>query len=308
MVEQVAELVEGRQLAAALETRIDRQNALAVDRRLQQQNPQILANTLTAWASARSVNSRRISRSRLGKISRSARRGAAAQIISVRVARRHDRLLQGRDHGLHVAFDPHAEHAGPLAAIDGQHPVRRNFAELFPVIEIVLKRLIRFSSSRFFFRSFFFLSASLARCRASLRARRPRSKRAERRCAPVAAGTHWRLSRAEVGRSRAEHWPVAERRRLAGRGLRWRRLAGSGPASAEMVVAMGGANEGNFGGNEFWRGRQLVMPRVARLGQRRLHHDRRRAPTAGARSKADGSEGCRGRLGRRRAATSQSER
>ena len=42
VIEQVAELVERRQLAAALESGIDRQNALVMDRGLQQEIPQVL--------------------------------------------------------------------------------------------------------------------------------------------------------------------------------------------------------------------------------------------------------------------------
>ena len=103
VAEHVAELVERRQLAAALEARIDRQHAAVVDRRLQEQIAEI------AGKNAHGV--------RLGPIGQFAAglalqggqdqaaegvAGAAAQIVGMRMPGRHEHLIQGRIHGLHV--------------------------------------------------------------------------------------------------------------------------------------------------------------------------------------------------------------
>ena len=95
VIEQIAELVEGRQLAAALESGIDRQDAMVMDGRLQQQIAQILGE-----------HTHRVGFGPVGQLAadfplqagqnqagqRIAR--AAAQIIGVGMARRNDELLR----------------------------------------------------------------------------------------------------------------------------------------------------------------------------------------------------------------------
>ncbi len=114
--EHVAELVQRGQLAAALETGIDGQHAAVVDRRLQEQIAEI------AGEDADGV--------RLGPIGQLAAglalqggqdqaaqgvAGAAAEVVGMRMAGRHEDFIQRRVHGLEV---------GNRSSRGGSWPVR----------------------------------------------------------------------------------------------------------------------------------------------------------------------------------------
>ena len=140
--QHVAELVERGQLATALETGIDGQHAAVVDRRLEEQVAEI------AGEDADGV--------RLGPIGQFAAglalqrgqdqagqriAGAAAEIIGMRMAGRHEDFIERRIHGLEIAIDLHAEDLGPFGPIDRQHAVRRDLLDVFRVVEVVAEGL-----------------------------------------------------------------------------------------------------------------------------------------------------------------------
>jgi hypothetical protein len=143
VLQHVAELVQGRQLAAVLEARVDRQQAPVADRRLQEQVPQVLGEDF-----------HRMGFRPLGQLPADLAlqagkdqpcqgvAGTAAEQIGVRVTGGDTLLVQRAVHGLHVALDPDPEHLGPLAAVDGQDAMRGNLADLFPVVEVIAESLV----------------------------------------------------------------------------------------------------------------------------------------------------------------------
>ena len=142
VAQQVAELVERGQFAAALEAGIDRQEAMVVDRRLQEQIAEVLGK-----------NAHGVDLGPIGQLAADVPlqagqdqacqgvAGAAAEIVGVRVFGRHERFIQHADHGLKVAVDPHPQHPRPLAAIDRQHAMGRDVLEILAVVEVVAKGL-----------------------------------------------------------------------------------------------------------------------------------------------------------------------
>ena len=143
VAEQRAELVEHRQLAAVLVAGIDRQHALARQRRLQQQVPQIAGEHFDGvrlglfgqLAAGLALQARQHQpRERIAH--------AADQEILVRMFGRHQQFDgQLLDRRL-VGLDLHAQHLRPLAAIDRQHAMRRNAMQRLAEIEVVVKLLI----------------------------------------------------------------------------------------------------------------------------------------------------------------------
>ena len=146
LIQQIAELIDRRQFAAALESWIDRQHPPPAHRRQQQQVSQILRE-----------HHHRVRFGRFGHFAANfplqAREhqplqsvaGTAAQEFHVRmIGRRKQRSSVSCDQRRFVGFDFHPQHLRPLAAIDRQHTVRRNFvqrlfeleviAELFPLL------------------------------------------------------------------------------------------------------------------------------------------------------------------------------
>ena len=106
LAEQVAELVERRQLAAAAKTGIDRQQAVVVDRRLQEQVAKILGE-----------HAHRVRLGVVGQLAadfalqagqnQAAERvaGAAAEVIGMGMLRRNEHFLEHGRHRLQVRLD-----------------------------------------------------------------------------------------------------------------------------------------------------------------------------------------------------------
>ena len=143
VLQQRAEFVERRQLAAVLEAGVDGQHALAGERRLQQQVPQVAGEDfdgvrLGLFGQLAAGFALQARQHQPGE--RVAH--AAGEKILVRMLGRHQQLdRQLLDRGF-VGFDLDAEHLGPLAAIDRQHAMRRNVVERLAEVEVVVELVI----------------------------------------------------------------------------------------------------------------------------------------------------------------------
>ena len=59
----------------------------------------------------------------------------------MRMARRHEDFIQCGGHGIEIAVDLHAQDLGPFGPIDRQHSVRRDFLDVFGIVEIIAEGL-----------------------------------------------------------------------------------------------------------------------------------------------------------------------
>ena len=138
-----AELVQGNEFAAALEARIDGQNAAVADGRLQQKIAQILGEDphgvgLRAIGQLAAHFALQAGEDKPGERIP----GTSAEEGGMRMLRRNAEFLHNLIHRLDVAVELHAEHAGTLAAVDGQHAVRRDLLDLLGIVVVIGKSLL----------------------------------------------------------------------------------------------------------------------------------------------------------------------
>ena len=142
MIQQVAEFVEHRQLATAFETWIDGQHAPPSHGRLQQQVPQVLREHADGMHL-------RVFRQLAANLALEARQHqprqrivrAAAEKFRMGMVRRHEQFIGCLLQFVGVGVDPHAEHLRFFAAVDRQHAMRGNLAELLLILEIIAELL-----------------------------------------------------------------------------------------------------------------------------------------------------------------------
>jgi len=138
-----AALVDHHRLAAALESGVEGEHAAAGHGGLEEQVPQVAGE-----------HTHGVRLTKLGHLpaefafqARHHEPGegiadAAAEKLGMRMVDRHEQILGRGLQLLGRAVDPHLEQLRPLAAVDGQHPVRRDPLHVLGVVEVVAKVLL----------------------------------------------------------------------------------------------------------------------------------------------------------------------
>ena len=177
MIQQIAELVQHGQLAAAAESGIDGHHSMSPQRRLQQQLAQVLCEDLhrVGFRTLRQFSpdlpfDAGDNQTRQGIVQ------SAAEQLGVRVAFLNHQLLGGLLQRIQVELDLHAQDFAAFPPIHGQHAIVRQSFQRLGVIEVILEGLFEFLA--------FAMSRFTPFAPAFFGQRQPRGLAGERPCAP----------------------------------------------------------------------------------------------------------------------------
>ncbi len=141
--EDIAEFIQGHHLAAALEAGVDGQHSLAPRRLLEEQFAEIADEDLDGvflrlfglFAAGFALQA---GNEQTGQgVSH-----ALTQKLRMRMPFGNQQLLGFPQHCFGIRLDLHTNGPGSLAAIDGQHPMRRHFVQRFLEVVIILERVL----------------------------------------------------------------------------------------------------------------------------------------------------------------------